>query len=281
MKPLLDILYGRFPKGEYEIMAEVSDHITMRNRSADYIVTGMFPSRGLTITGIEVKSHRSDWLLEKKNPKKAENIFRFCDYFYLLTTSDGIATLEEIPQPWGWLSVKGDRIFTMKKAPQLQPEPLSRPFIFSMLRRANDKKNYVHKESIEDAIKQRAEEVRGISQTRIDRLQEEKRDLQKRILDFESCSGIKVGANLTWDMSSPEKVGKAVRFILDGGIEQSREDLQRLADSANRIATNLNEILSIPSITTTNDQHPAQLPSVQVLQENNGSNELTPAREQD
>jgi len=49
-------------------------------RSADALAFGMYRSRGQAIIGFEVKTVRSDWLRELKNPEKAEPIAQFCDY---------------------------------------------------------------------------------------------------------------------------------------------------------------------------------------------------------
>jgi len=128
MKPdVFGILRKRYPESEYALMQEVSNDAGFnRSRSADYIVMNLWPSRGLALLGFEQKASRSDWLSELKKPEKAESIFKYCDYWYLITTEEGIAKLEEIPETWGWVCIKGGKIHTMKDAPKLTPEPVSR-----------------------------------------------------------------------------------------------------------------------------------------------------------
>lgn len=158
VKNLWSILRAKYPENEYVLMEEVSNAAGFnRSNSADYIAVNLWPSRGLAINGIELKSFRSDWLRELKKPDKAESIFQYCDYFWLLTTDETIAKLEEIPVTWGWMTVKGCKIKVLKDAPKLTPAQLSKGFLISMLRRAADKTSFVHKDSIEDKIKQHVE----------------------------------------------------------------------------------------------------------------------------
>jgi hypothetical protein len=148
-----ELLQRKFPAQQYALMAEVRDAAGFSaSRSADYMAMNLWPSRGLTVTGIELKSYRGDWLNELKNPKKAEAIFKYCDYFYLLTTDEKIANLSEIPDSWGWMCIKGKTLRTLKQAPKLNPTPLSRDIVATMLKRAIDKTEYVHINSIEDKI---------------------------------------------------------------------------------------------------------------------------------
>jgi hypothetical protein len=80
---VFEILRKRFPENEYALMAEVRDKAGFdASRSADYIAVNLWPSRGLSVNGIELKSFRSDWLSELRKPEKAEKIFQYCDYFW-------------------------------------------------------------------------------------------------------------------------------------------------------------------------------------------------------
>src|SRR4051812_49014156 len=72
-------------------------------RTADALAFSLWPSRGLELHGIEVKVHRSDWLREKGDPDKAEEIGKFCERWWLATTEGVVADVGEIPSAWGWL----------------------------------------------------------------------------------------------------------------------------------------------------------------------------------
>ncbi len=241
-KSIFEILSKRYPANAYALMEEVSDAAgSNRSRSADYISVGLWPSRGLHITGIELKSFRSDWLSELKNPKKAENIFQYCDYFWLLTTNEGIAKPEEIPDNWGWMTIKSERIYIRKEAPKLAPKELSRNFLASMLKRANDKSNYIRADSIEDRIKEVKETTKLAAENNNKHALKEYQELRKSVQDFEQASGIRMHDN--WS-ASPGKSGEAVRFIINGGAEQIEKRLLELEQHAEHTLKSITNSLS-------------------------------------
>lgn len=245
IKNLYSIIRKRYPESEYALMCEVSDAAGFnRSRSADYIAVGLWPSRGLFINGIELKSFRSDWLSELKNPKKAENIFQYCDFFWLLTTDDTIAKIEEIPPTWGWLCVCGNKITVKKDAPKLTPVQLTRGFICAMLKRAVNKDNFVHVDSIQDKIEKAKEEA--VSNQTYQQKNNEKRlkELQEQVTEFETASGIKI----TDRWHSNKKIGEAVRFIEDGGVKEIEQQLLFLKTKAENICSNINKALDIDTL---------------------------------
>lgn len=238
VKDIWSILRGRYPEHEYALMREVRDKAGFdASRSADYIAVNLYPSRGLSMHGIELKSFRSDWLNELKNPKKAENIFQYCDYFWLLTGDDKVAKIEEIPQAWGWLCIKGERIFTKKHAPILKPKPISKSFLCAMLKRASDKSGFVHKDSIKDKIEEAGNEARRQNEIKITRLTSELTEIKKNVLEFEKASGVylsRLASEHFWD--DAKKMGEAFKFIHDsGGIESIKTQLLGLEETASKV----------------------------------------------
>lgn len=232
------VLRAEFPAAEYVLIQEVSDASGHnRSRSLDFMLINLWNSRGLAVTGIELKSNRGDWLKELKNPAKQEKHFKHCDYFYLLTDKDDVARIEEIPANWGWYHKKGNRLKTMKAAPKLISEPIGRSLMCAMLRRAADKESYVHVDSIEDQIEIRVQ--REISRKRIEGVQaiENYKLLKETVVEFEKASGIKM--SYRWD-SDPKKVGEAVSLVLRDGLKGYQDGLIRLKTSAENI---LNGIL--------------------------------------
>lgn len=238
---IYDILQKRYPANEYVIMAEVSDKAGFgRSNSADYIVVGLWPSRGLPVIGIELKSFRGDWLKELKNPAKAENIYQYCDYFYLLTADESIAKIEEIPASWGWVSIKGDRLKTIKEAPYLTAKALSKDFAVCMLRRAADKSKWIQIASIQDKIDEVKEQARLDYEKEYDRGKIRLKELEKERVDFEEAAGIRFGH---WKQS-PKDIGRAVKFLEDGGIPGIIKELERYKNGAEEIAKRIAGILS-------------------------------------
>lgn len=248
-KDVWSILRKKYPEKEYALMAEVSDMAGFhRSRSADYIAVNLWPSRGLAINGIELKSFRSDFLNELKNPKKAENIFQFCDYFWLLTTDDTIAKLEEIPDSWGWMCIKGERIFIKKDAPKLAPIECSKHFLVAMLKRAQDKTNFVHRDSIQDEINTVREYEKKQHEHRESYRDKEHSELQKNIREFEEASGIKIDRYSHHWNASTKKIGEAVKFLTNGGAESIKQQLLDLQKTANGISSKIS--LGLSALTT-------------------------------
>ena len=90
-------------------------------RFADVVAVQTYWSRGIKVEAYELKSYRSDWLQELKNPDKAEAIAKHCDRFYIVA-APGIVKLEEVPAGWGFLECRppSNRLRQLKAAPDLQ-----------------------------------------------------------------------------------------------------------------------------------------------------------------
>lgn len=132
-------LRSYYPSNEYAVMWEVGNSTGHNTRRwADAVVVSLWPSRGLTITGIEIKVSRGDWRRELENPAKAEEIAQFCDH-WLVATPEGIVQEHELPFTWGHLIVNPKGAVRMAKKPdRLEPKPLTRGFVAAMLRRSSD-----------------------------------------------------------------------------------------------------------------------------------------------
>lgn len=123
-----------------------------RESRADAIAMDLWPSTGLELTGFELKTSRSDWLRELKQPNKADPIKQFCDRWYLVIDDASIVkyypTLggeTELPKDWGLMlpdySSYPYKLRIAQEAPRLKPEPIDRLFLASLMRRASNSKN--------------------------------------------------------------------------------------------------------------------------------------------
>lgn len=242
------LLEKKFPRNEYILMEEVSDASGFsRSRSLDYMVAAIWESRGLSITGIEKKSFRNDWLKEMKNPKKQENHFRYCDYFYLLTDNENVAKLEEIPETWGWYHVNGNRIMEYKKAPRLTPIPVTRSFMMAMMRRAASKDGFV----LRDEIQERIDDARelGIKKGEMESKRElaHLKEMKEGIKLFEEASGIDIsrGWGNYWGSRKPDKIGEIVKMILEGDVNRIEDRLRMLKTNVDDIAATITKQLEV------------------------------------
>jgi hypothetical protein len=105
----------------YAGMAHVrSDAGFDAQRTADYIAIDLWPSKGLTLHGHEVKISRSDWLNELKDPEKSEAFMRHVDYWWLVIADAAMVKPGELPDGWGMMTVGGDgKLRVVKQAPRL------------------------------------------------------------------------------------------------------------------------------------------------------------------
>lgn len=247
MSKIFELLQKRYPPAECVIMQEVSDTTGhSRSRSADFIIVNLWPSRGNSVIGMEQKISRSDWLREIKDPKKQEAHFKFCDYFYLITEGEKIAKLEEIPASWGWIDVRGSSLKTMKEAPRLTPVPLEKGFICSMLRRAAAKDSYVHRDTLEGFIEEKAAVNTKNMEYKMSSLQGELESLQTRVKEFVTASGLQIDGPYNYQLRDWKKVGEAVKFVIDGGIDKYPKRLEELKNTVAKIHSDI--LLSIEKL---------------------------------
>lgn len=161
-------------------------------RYADALVTSVWPTRGIWFAGIEVKVARGDWLRELDDPTKSAEIQRFCDYWWVAAPK-GVVKKEEVPEQWGFYEIDGKKAKAVKQAPRLEPEPLDKSFVASIMRNASagqeairrkvrDEMFLEYKDKLADA------NLQGLEQ-KINQLEHEKRTLEAQLklktFDFE------------------------------------------------------------------------------------------------
>lgn len=135
-KTLYDLIRARYPMPEWAVFAEIP---TQRGFNAkgycDAVACNLWESRGYAIHGFEIKSSRSDWLRELKDPVKAEATIQYCDFWWLVTEAE-IVREGELPVGWGWLERGGDRFHVRVVAKKRDPVEPSRGWYFKLLHRA-------------------------------------------------------------------------------------------------------------------------------------------------
>lgn len=103
-------------------------------RSCDFMAMELWPASGMPLHGHEVKVSRSDFLRELAEPEKAETFRRYCDRWWLVVPDLGIVG-SDLPDGWGVLTVDGrGRLRAARPAPRLDPEPIPRLLLASILR---------------------------------------------------------------------------------------------------------------------------------------------------
>lgn len=216
---LIAAMRKRYAVPEWALFLEVGSGTGSNyRRSADAMAMSCFPSRGLHLHGFEIKSSRSDWLRELKKPEKAEAIFGFCDFWWLVVTDRAMVKEDELPAPWGLLAPNkaGDALAVVKQAPILQPKPISRTFMAAVLR--NAAKSSATEAALEAARREGHEQGKKESDLNRNWTQERHVEMLKKIAQFEQASGVSI--DHSWSLG---QVGKAVQAIVAGPAELQRD----------------------------------------------------------
>jgi hypothetical protein len=162
------------------------------NRHADAVAVGLWPSRGLFVEGIEIKVHRGDWLKELAQPEKADDIAKWCDFWWVAAGSDDIVREGELPPNWGLLVLKGDKLYCKKQAPKLEPQPLDRAFVAAMFRRAHEGQaavaEHARRAGFDEGVTKGPEE----HQREVERLRSALELTKSRIQSFQEASGVEI-----------------------------------------------------------------------------------------
>ncbi len=223
-------LRRRYAAPEWAIMFEVGDATGARHtRFADAVAMSLWPSRGLTLHGFEIKISRSDWKKERAQPEKAETIAAYCDYWTLVTAKNVVLDADEIPPAWGWLEWDGTKFNRRRDDTRTDAKAIERQFLAALLRRA-DKSD---EERIDAEVRRRTAASDGLFEQRVQeaavRRAGQVNDASRQIEAFEKASGIKLEH---WHGDhSPEAVGRAVKVVLGSRIEAPYSGLLSLVDS--------------------------------------------------
>jgi hypothetical protein len=110
------------------------------NRWADVLALGVWPSRGLTLAGYEIKASRADLKRELADPGKHSALARYCDTWTLVAWDESVL-LVDLPKTWGIMTTvqveDGERALQVKRKPSpLKPEPWPKAFMCSLVRNA-------------------------------------------------------------------------------------------------------------------------------------------------
>lgn len=212
-------LRQRYPKDQCALLPQVADRTGFTTRHADAVCMQLWPSRGLTIEGFEIKVSRSDWKSELAKPEKADVIYKFCDKWWI-AAPPGIVQVEELPPTWGLLEVehteKGDDTVTVKvQAPKNEGvTPPTRLFIASLLRSLQA--HEAPEAEVERRVNQQSarlhEQAREASTKDNKFLHEKLTKLEDQVRAFERASGLQISGWTTTE--NVATVGATVRAVL-------------------------------------------------------------------
>lgn len=230
---MLLALRSHFKTPEYVVLPQVRNGTGFTaNRTADAMVMSVWPSRGLHLYGIEIKVSRGDWIRELRNPKKADDIGKFCDFWIVAAGADNIVRDGELPAGWGLLT-PGKKPNTLKvgKPPEkIDAQPLGRSFLASILRTVAE--HTMPFKEVDAEIERRVNEKVAAMREAItgevtkdldrDRLLKRAEELEGTINAFEEASGLRMFNS----HSTAKKFGEALKLMQWSGIGRWIEDAQ-------------------------------------------------------
>jgi len=167
-------------------------------RTADALMIQTWPSRGLSITGVEYKRDRNDWRRELRNGSKAEEIAAFCHYWLLLAPK-GVIPIEEVPGGWGLYEIHKTEKMTKllrTKAPPPKldpPKPIDYGFLAAIMRAREAYQPDQAKIDLE--LERRDELRRNRYDEDVKRRSRDFDELQRKVQAFEEASGIQIEHN--------------------------------------------------------------------------------------
>lgn len=242
---VLGLLEQRYSGDEWAFFRQLRNGTGFTaTRTIDAVAMNLWPSRGLEIHGIEVKTARNDWLRELKNPSKAEEVAAYCDRWWIAVGDRDLVKDGELPSGWGLLAPRGGKMTMIVEAPLKKRREPDRAWWASIIRAS---KQYVEPDK-ETRAKLVAQYEAGLKegQTRAQYSREnaakELERVNHRINEFERVSGVKIGH---WDYG---KVGEALKVFMEIKDKESyahklREMSDVLASEAVRLRDSADDML--------------------------------------
>lgn len=245
----------RFAAPEYAVMFEVGDATGARHsRFADAVIMSLWPSRGLELHGVEIKVNAADWRREAADPRKAETIGAYCDRWWVFTSPGVIKDSSEVPPAWGWREFDGANWITKREAEKTTAKPIDRTFLAALLRRSDEER----RTSVYQAAQEMIEADRAAFEKRVDaeaeRRTRERKYAREALTAFEEASGLNLSKE--WGgTGTPKEVGALVKVILESGIANSWQGLERLLKNTRDVADELERAMAASGL-------PFEMPSM-------------------
>jgi len=208
-------LAAKYTAPEYAFLTEVRNSVGFQKkiRTADAMAMSLWPSRGLYMTGFEVKVSRADWKKELESPEKAEELARFCKLWFV-ACPDKMIDKDEVPPGWGLIYVREDGSLKYQKPAPEQPTTEEPTWILfaSLMRDVVD--NWTPKSLTDERLRVAIDEAKKNweNSQRYDRSRAEEKlaTIRKNVAAFESASGIKIDQYSEYFNG---EIGKAVALV--------------------------------------------------------------------
>lgn len=239
---VINALAARYKPPEYAFLTDVRNSVGFsgRVRTADAMAMSLWPSRGIYMTGFEVKVSRADWKKELAQPEKAEELAQFCKLWFI-ACPEKLIDKDEVPPGWGLIHVKDDgNLKYAKPAPEHPHREPSWMLFASLMRDVTE--NWVPSTTVDQRIEAAVKErLARIAHNEGYELKEAKRQLEKmraNIAAFEAESGIKIDRYSDY---FNKEIGAAVAaFRRWHGVPH--EELKQIAERVNKLSHEINTV---------------------------------------
>lgn len=239
---IINALAARYKAPEYAFLTEVRNSVgfSSKVRTADAMAMSLWPSRGLYMTGFEVKVSRADWVKELQQPEKAEELARFCKMWFIVCP-DRMIDKDEVPPGWGLIHVKDDgKLKYAKPAPLSECEQPTWMLFASLMRDVTEQwvpKSLVD-QRIEAAVKERLARIAHSEGYELKEAKRQMAQMRERIDAFEAASGVKLDRYSEYFNG---QIGTAVSALRKwSGVPH--EELRQVAERVNRLSLEIQEV---------------------------------------
>lgn len=240
---------GAASLSKHIVLTQVSASTGGSNNIADVMALGAWHSSGNLLEGFEVKVSRADWLNEVKNPTKCQQNKQYCHHWWLVIADASMVKDGELPDDWGMMSVVNGKLKVIKRAPMLEPKPLTIDFVASLLR--TDARETIPVDVHNDKMKDHKRDVEAHYKKQYAGLLQFVKDLHKelgielreygsgdhkgnwyaRIGSFEIQ---KLVANGGWNLT-PAQLAAAIKIVLSRDMDAIKYRLESISSIANEL----------------------------------------------
>lgn len=238
---IFELLAEKYPGPEWATFPQVGNGTGFsraRRRTADALAFNLWPSRGLALEGFEIKTSRSDWRREARDPGKAESIAQFCSKWWIVAPK-GVVPVGELPQAWGLLETTTaelepgkTKLRIKKQAEVTKAKELDRLMVASIIRAGQKLIEHEQLEKRRASTREVEERVRDRVKAELERrsLTADRafKTLQENVQAFEAASGVRINAY------EGARIGRAVKLVLkhEGSMTLVLDHLKKRAAAA-------------------------------------------------
>lgn len=135
---LLCMIRARYQGPEWAVLDEIHDGTGRSStRRFDAVAFNCWPSHNFIRLGFEIKISRADFSKELAAHEKRAALEKHCHEVYFVVGPD-VCAAREIPEPWGLLEVRGNKLHCTRKASHRNVDTMAEKFAVCAIRRLTE-----------------------------------------------------------------------------------------------------------------------------------------------